>query len=62
MLKSRRTVLRTMTGAAGLLAAGRWILAPAQKTPQPMPSPNAPSNPNAPAGMDAPEFNYLEPR
>jgi hypothetical protein len=56
MFNSRRTVLRTMTGAAGLLAAGRWMLASAQKTPQPMPSPNAPSNPNAPAGLDAPEI------
>jgi hypothetical protein len=56
MLNTRRTVLQTMMGAVGALAAGRWMPGAAQKTPQPMPSPNAPSNQNAPAGLDAPEI------
>ncbi|HEX4650474.1 MAG TPA: hypothetical protein VH250_03110 [Granulicella sp.] len=59
MLDARRKLLRTMVEAMGALAAGRLTTGEAglaQMTPQPMPSPNAPSNPNAPAGLDAPEI------
>jgi hypothetical protein len=56
MLDARRKLLRTMMGAVGVLAVGRLPRGEAQKTPQPMPSPNAPSNQNAPAGLDAPEI------
>ncbi len=59
MLNTRRTVLQTMMGAVGTLAAGRWMQGTAQKTPQPMRSPNAPSNQNAPEGLDAPETVLL---
>jgi hypothetical protein len=55
MFNSRRNVLRTLSGAVAMLAAGRWAGAAGQ-TPQPMPSPNAPKNQNAPAGMDGPDL------
>ena len=58
ILNSRRAVLRTMTGVAGMLAAGGWIgeVGADAQTPQPMASPNAPTNPNVPAGMNGPEY------
>ena len=53
MLKSRRNLLRSVVGTAGTLATGPWMYAALQKTPQPIPSPNAP-NPNFPAGINGP--------
>jgi hypothetical protein len=55
MFESRRKLLRTLWGAAGILAAGRWAYGAAQ-TPQPMASPNAPTNQNVPAGMNGPDL------
>jgi len=57
MLKSRRSLLRGMSGVAGVLATGSWINGGAQSgPPQPLPSPNAPTNQNVPAGMNGPEI------
>ena len=56
MPESRRQLLVTLAGAAGLLAANPLLLS-AQGTrpsPQPIPSPNAP-NPNFPHGIGDPE-------
>jgi hypothetical protein len=55
MLESRRRILRTLSGAIGLLAGSSWIAGIAQ-TPQPMASPNAPSNQNVPAGLNGPDL------
>ena len=52
-IETRRNLLKTMTGAAGLLLAGAWVEA---QVPQPMASPHAPTNPNAPAGLDTSEI------
>lgn len=56
MTDSRRTMLKTLAGAAGFLAAGphlfSWQLG--MKPPQPRPSPNAP-DPNNPTGLDGPQ-------
>lgn len=52
-IRTRRNLLKTVTGTTGLLLAGTWMGA---QVPQPMPSPNAPTNPNAPAGLDTPEI------
>jgi hypothetical protein len=56
MLESRRHLLMTIAGAAGVLAvipvAAAWPQSPGSRPlPQPRPSPNAP-NPNVPAGID----------
>ena len=61
MLKSRRNLLKTITGAAGVLAIETWGYSAApglQKGPNPLPSPNAPSNQNIPAGMDGPDIMH----
>ena len=52
MLKSRRSMIKVITGTAGMFAAAPWLGAALQRTPQPIPSPNAPSNENAPAGLN----------
>jgi hypothetical protein len=56
MPQSRRRLLTTFVGAAGILAAKPLLLAglPVQVHPQPMPSPNAP-NQNFPPGLDGPD-------
>jgi len=55
MIESRRAMLRALSGAVGILTAGRWVYGAAQ-TPQPMASPNAPKNQNVPAGMNGPDL------
>ena len=55
MIGSRRNLLKSMTGTAGMLVAAPWVSALAQ-VPQPMPSPNAPTNQNVPAGMNGPDI------
>jgi hypothetical protein len=56
MPQSRRHLLAMVVGAAGVLAAKPALLAglPAQRTPQPIPSPNAP-NQNFPPGLNGPD-------
>jgi hypothetical protein len=60
MLKSRRNMLKTITGAAGVIVMGTWAYSEARGLqkgpPNPLPSPNAPSNQNIPAGMDGPDI------
>ena len=53
MLKSRRSMLKSVVGSAGTLAAAPWMYAAFQH-PQPMPSPNAPNNQNFPGGLNGP--------
>jgi hypothetical protein len=55
MPQSRRSLLSTLVGAAGVLVAKPLFLPglSMQRTPQPIPSPHAP-NPNFPPGMDGP--------
>jgi len=53
MLKSRRSMLKSVVGSAGTLAAAPWMYAAFQH-PQPMPSPNAPKNENFPGGLNGP--------
>lgn len=53
MLESRRGLLKTMAGAAGVLAAAPVVYA--FQHPQPMPSANAPTNPNFPGGLNGPQ-------
>jgi hypothetical protein len=53
MPESRRHLLLTFFGAAGVLAA-RPLFVAAQHTPQPVPSPNAP-NPNFPHRIGDPD-------
>jgi hypothetical protein len=50
MLESRRGLLKTMAGAASVLAAAPVVYA--FQHPQPMPSANAPTNPNFPGGLN----------
>jgi hypothetical protein len=54
MLESRRSLLKTVVGTAGTLAAAPWMYAAFQH-PQPMPSPNAPNNQNFPGGLSGPQ-------
>jgi hypothetical protein len=54
MLESRRSLLKTVIGAAGTLATAPWMYAAFQH-PQPMPSPNAPNNQNFPGGLNGPQ-------
>ena len=53
MFKSRRSLLKSVAGTAGTLAAAPWMYAALQH-PQPMPSPNAPNNQNFPGGLNGP--------
>ncbi len=55
---SRRSLVITGARTAALFPFATWLEATAQRTPQPIPSPNAPTNPNAPAGFE----NYPEPK
>jgi hypothetical protein len=56
MPQSRRRLLTTFVGAAGVLATKPLLGSafPAQRTPQPLPSPHAP-NQNFPPGLDGPD-------
>jgi hypothetical protein len=54
MLESRRSLLKSVVGTAGTLAAAPWMYAAFQH-PQPMPSPNAPNNQNFPGGLNGPQ-------
>src|SRR5260370_22414900 len=58
MLQSRRRLMATCLGAAGVLASEPLIAAfqssGVRPAPQPRPSPNAP-NPNFPPGFDRPQ-------
>jgi len=58
MLQSRRRLMATCLGAAGVLASEPLIAAfqssGVRPAPQPRPSPNAP-NPNFPPGFDGPQ-------
>jgi hypothetical protein len=51
IFNSRRKMLGSLAGVAGILATGRWADGYAQ-TPQPMASPNAPTNQNVPGGLN----------
>jgi hypothetical protein len=57
MPQSRRDLLTIFIGAAGAFAAQPVLLAGVamQRSPQPIPSPNAP-NPNFPPGLDGPDM------
>lgn len=55
---SRRALVITGARTAAILPFAAWLEAAGQHTPQPIPSPNAPTNPNAPAGFE----NYPEPK
>ena len=59
MLKSRRSLLKSVVGTAGAVATGPWMLA-APQTPQPMPSPNAPTNQNFPGGLNGPPVSNTD--
>lgn len=56
MPPSRRRLFTMLAGAAGVLATESLLCAalPAQRSPQPIPSPNAP-NQNFPPGLDGPD-------
>src|SRR5271166_2311355 len=54
MPQSRRQLLTTFVAAAGALAATPVLASALQHSPQPIPSPNAPTNQNFPAGLDGP--------
>src|SRR5450759_582559 len=56
MPPSRRRLFTILAGAAGVLATESLLSSalPAQHTPQPIPSPNAP-NQNFPPGLDGPD-------
>lgn len=55
MPQSRRHLLTIFAGAAGVLAATPLVYGlPMQRTPQPIPSPNAP-NQNFPPGLNGPD-------
>jgi len=55
MLPSRRRLFTILAGAAGVLATESLLCsAMPQRTPQPIPSPNAP-NQNFPPGLDGPD-------
>lgn len=57
MPQSRRRILTIFVGAAAGVLATKPLLGsalPAQRTPQPIPSPNAP-NQNFPPGLDGPD-------
>jgi hypothetical protein len=58
MPQSRRQLLTTLAGAAGVLAGAPLLAStlstPAQMHPQPIPSPNAP-NQSFPPGLDGPD-------
>jgi hypothetical protein len=59
MPQSRRNLLTIFVGAAGVLAAQPLLMSalPGQgRTPQPIPSPNAP-NPNYPPGLNGPDLS-----
>jgi hypothetical protein len=51
---SRRSMVISIFGATVGLAAGAPFYSAQQRSPQPMPSPNAP-NPNFPPGLDGPD-------
>jgi hypothetical protein len=53
MLGSRRSLLKSVIATAGTVATAPWAFA-APQTPQPMPSPNAPTNQNFPGGLNGP--------
>jgi hypothetical protein len=64
MIESRRSLIKSGTGIVGVLAAGSgfggWARAmQAPRTPNPLPSPNAPANQNVPAGMDGPDLTHV---
>jgi len=52
MLESRRSWLTALAGTIGVVVGGPFLLG--QRTPQPIPSPNAP-NQNFPPGLDGPD-------
>ncbi len=56
MPQSRRRLLAVFVGTAGVFATKSFLgsALPAQRTPQPLPSPNAP-NQNFPPGLDGPD-------
>ena len=54
MSATRRKVLATLIGSAGVLAAGPLLRAQLTRNPQPLPSPNAP-DPHVPSGLDGPQ-------
>jgi hypothetical protein len=56
MPPSRRRLFTILAGAAGVLATESILCSalPAQRSPQPIPSPNAP-NQNFPPGLDGPD-------
>lgn len=60
MPESRRRMLMTLFGAAGVLAAGPLLPGMQRPSPQPMPSPNAP-DPHVPTGLDRPNVGSSEP-
>jgi hypothetical protein len=53
MFGSRRSLLKSVIATAGTVATAPWAFA-APQTPQPMPSPNAPTNQNFPGGLNGP--------
>jgi hypothetical protein len=59
MLKSRRSLLKSVIGTAGAVATAPWMLA-APQTPQPMSSPNAPTNQNFPGGLNGPPVSNTD--
>lgn len=54
MPQSRRQLLTMLAGAAGVIAVEPILVSALQRSPQPIPSPNAP-NPNFPPGLDGPD-------
>jgi hypothetical protein len=58
-LKSRRSLLKSVVGTAGAVATAPWMLA-APQTPQPIPSPNAPTNQNFPTGLNGPAVSNTD--
>ena len=61
MAESRRRMLMTLFGAAGVLAAGPLLPGLQRPSAQPLPSPNAP-DPHVPTGLDRPNVGSSETR
>jgi hypothetical protein len=59
-IRTRRNLIGTISGVAGVILAETFLSQPMTidaQTPQPIPSPNAPSNQNIPGGLENPKVS-----
>jgi hypothetical protein len=59
-IRTRRNLIVTMTGVAGVILAETFLSEPRTsiaQAPHPIPSPNAPANQNIPGGLDNPKMS-----